>query len=122
MYRQYNPILDRKVKFFLGRDSTGRPSTICAAVSQAPRGFRPDAGSLHRAAEPFVTSSTGGGLGTAVLDAMAIGFPVVAAAAGGLPKLVADGVTGRPANPEDPDALAQAVIELLADPAKAQGF
>jgi glycosyltransferase involved in cell wall biosynthesis len=83
-------------------------------------GFRPDVGAFYRAAELFVMSSTSEGLGTAVLDAMALALPVVAARAGGIPEAVADGVTGRLVEPADPDALAEGIIELLTETEKAR--
>lgn len=53
-------------------------------------------------------------LGTVLLEAMAVGTPVVATAVDGIPEVVRDGVTGRLVAPDDPDALAQAVLEVLA--------
>ena len=85
-------------------------------------GFRTDVGAFYRAADLFVMSSTSEGLGTAVLDAMALGIPVVASAAGGLPEAVADGVTGRLVPPADPEALAAGIAELLTDTEKAKRF
>jgi len=63
-----------------------------------------------------VMSSIEEGLGTAVLDAMAAGKPVVATAAGGLPEIVSDGQTGRLVAPADPAALAEGIIDLLTHP------
>ena len=57
-------------------------------------GFRPDVLSLHKSFDLFVLSSTTEGLGTSLLDAMACGKPIVATAAGGIPEVVEDGVTG----------------------------
>ena len=57
-------------------------------------GFRPDVLSLHKSFDIFVLSSTTEGLGTSLLDAMACGKPIVATAAGGIPEVVEDGVTG----------------------------
>jgi glycosyltransferase involved in cell wall biosynthesis len=51
----------------------------------------------------------------AVLEAMAAGVPVVAAATGGLPEMVADRETGSLVPPGDPAALARAVAALLRD-------
>jgi glycosyltransferase involved in cell wall biosynthesis len=85
-------------------------------------GFRPDVGAFYRAADLFVMSSTSEGLGTAVLDAMALGIPVVASRAGGIPEAVADGVTGRLVPPADPAALAAGIVELLTDAEKASRF
>ena len=56
------------------------------------------------------------GFGIAVLEAMAMGKPVVATTAGGLPEIVRDGETGLLVPPDDPDALARAVIRLVQDP------
>ncbi len=53
---------------------------------------------------------------TVVLEAMAIGRPVVAAASGGIVDLVDDGVTGHLVAPGDPVALAAALSSLIADP------
>ncbi|MCX6031103.1 MAG: glycosyltransferase family 4 protein [Chloroflexi bacterium] len=52
----------------------------------------------------------------AVVEAMAAGVPVVASAVGGVPYVVADGVTGRTVPPADPTTLAGALIELLTRP------
>jgi glycosyltransferase involved in cell wall biosynthesis len=76
-------------------------------------GFRKDVGSFYKVADLFVMSSVDEGLGTAVLDAMALGKPVVATRAGGLPEIVHDGKTGRLVAPADPTALAEGIIEML---------
>ena len=80
-------------------------------------GFRADVFSVLRALDVFVMSSTTEGLGTSLLDAMACGKPVVAAAVGGIPEVVVDGETGLLVPPRDPDALAHAILRLLDDPA-----
>ena len=76
-------------------------------------GFRQDVGSFYHMADLCVMSSVEEGLGTAVLDALACGKPVVATAAGGLPEIIDDGVTGRLVAPADPAALAEGIVELL---------
>jgi glycosyltransferase involved in cell wall biosynthesis len=76
-------------------------------------GFRNDVGSFYKIADLFVMSSVDEGLGTAVLDAMALGKPVVATEAGGLPEIVHDGKAGRLVAPADPLALAEGIIEML---------
>ena len=50
------------------------------------------------------------GLGMVALEALALGRPVVASAVGGLPVVVADGVDGALVAPDDPDALAGALV------------
>jgi glycosyltransferase involved in cell wall biosynthesis len=66
-------------------------------------------------ANVFVMSSREEGLGTAVLDAMALGIPVASTTAGGLPEMLQDGA-GVLAPPQDPERLAGAVARLLAEP------
>jgi glycogen synthase len=61
-------------------------------------------------------------LGTALVEAMAAGRPVVAAAVGGIPELVRDGVDGLLVPPDDHVALATAVEKLLTDPHRAAGL
>jgi len=56
--------------------------------------------------------------GIALVEAQACGVPVVASRFGGFPEVVQDGVTGLLVPPQDPAALAGALREVLADPAR----
>ena len=67
----------------------------------------------------FVMSSRDEGLGTSVLEAMALGIPVASTSAGGLPEMLQDGA-GLLVPPADPAALASAVERLLRDSALAR--
>ena len=71
------------------------------------------------AADVVAMPSVQEGLGTSLLDAMAAGRPVVASSTGGIPEVVRDGVDGRLVPPADPVALADALAEVLLDPARA---
>jgi len=64
----------------------------------------------------YAAPSRAEGFSNAVLEAMARGLPVVAASVGGLPEAVREGETGRLVAPEDPDALADAIETLVANP------
>jgi glycosyltransferase involved in cell wall biosynthesis len=82
--------------------------------------FRKDARRFLPAFDLFVLPSTlPDPLPTVVLEAMAAGVPVIAAAHGGSLEMVVDGETGRLVAPGDPQALAQAMEALLSDPAQA---
>ncbi len=85
-------------------------------------GFRRDILALIQSFEIFAFSSYLEGLGTAILDAMALGKPVVATRAGGIPEAVQDGITGLLVSPRDPQALADAMRYLLHHPEHAQTF
>jgi glycosyltransferase involved in cell wall biosynthesis len=77
-------------------------------------GFVPEAIGLIAEATLLVHSSKQEGLGTTILDAMALGVPVVATAAGGIPELLAEG-SGILVPVGDAQALAEAVSRLLED-------
>jgi phosphatidyl-myo-inositol dimannoside synthase len=59
------------------------------------------------------------GLGIALLEAAASGLPVVAGRSGGAPETVQEGRTGHVVDGRDRQALVEALVELLADPARA---
>ena len=70
---------------------------------------------------PCVVTESGDrdGLPTSLLEAMALGAPVVSTPVGGIAELVLDGETGLLVPERDPDALAAAIGRLLEDPALA---
>jgi glycosyltransferase involved in cell wall biosynthesis len=80
------------------------------------QGFREDVGSFLKSFDVFVLPSQAEGLGTSVLDAQALGLPVAACRAGGIPEIVADRETGLLVPPSDPPALAAALLELIRSP------
>jgi glycosyltransferase involved in cell wall biosynthesis len=59
------------------------------------------------------------GIPNVLVEAMAAGAPVVASAVSGIPELVDDGVNGLTVPPDDPEALAGALMRLHADRALA---
>jgi glycosyltransferase involved in cell wall biosynthesis len=77
-------------------------------------GHIPDPTRLIADADVYVMSSSQEGLGTSVLDAMALGIPVASTAAGGLPEMLSEG-SGLLVRPGDADALADAVRRVVSD-------
>lgn len=78
-------------------------------------GFHTGIPAFIRGLDLFVMSSVTEGLGTSLLDAMAASRAIVAARAGGIPEVVADGSTGLLVPVRDPEAMAEAIIGLLRD-------
>jgi glycosyltransferase involved in cell wall biosynthesis len=83
-------------------------------------GVRRDVARLLAASDVFVLSSDREGLPIAALEAMAARRPVVATSVGDLPLVVRDGETGRLVPASDEKAMAEALIELLSDTARAR--
>jgi glycosyltransferase involved in cell wall biosynthesis len=79
-------------------------------------GFREDVLSLMKTADLFVMSSVTEGLGSAVLDAMAMGLPVVGTEAGGIPEAIVPYETGLLVATGDARPLAAAIVKLLKNP------
>jgi glycosyltransferase involved in cell wall biosynthesis len=69
------------------------------------------------ACDVLAAPSRNEGMGRALVEAMALGVPVVAADVGGIPAVVADGECGRLVASEDAGALAEALVELGLDEA-----
>ena len=85
-------------------------------------GFRPDVLSLQKGFDLFVLSSTTEGLGTTLLDSMALGLPIIATRTGGIPEVVVDTETGVLVPPCNSQALATAIVGLLRDPTSRARF
>ena len=81
-------------------------------------GFRADVLSFIRSFDVFVMSSLFEGLGTSLLDAMALSKATVASDTGGIPEVVSHGQTGLLVPPRDAGELASAITTLLKDPAR----
>jgi N-acetyl-alpha-D-glucosaminyl L-malate synthase BshA len=73
---------------------------------------------LLAGADLFLLPSQSESFGLSALEALACGVPVVASRAGGLPEVVRDGETGALRPVGDVDAMADAAVEILRDPAR----
>lgn len=85
-------------------------------------GQRRDVPELMRGFDCFVLSSLIEGMPNALLEAMAVGRPVVTTSAGGSAEVVVDGECGLVVPPGDAAAIARAVESLLRDPQRARTF
>lgn len=78
-----------------------------------------DVPALLARASLFVLPSQTEGISLTLLEAMGSGLPVIATRVGGNPEVVEHGVTGLLAPSRDPEALADAVLQLRREPERA---
>lgn len=79
-------------------------------------GSRQDIPELLSCCDLSVLPSRAEGFPNAVLESMAAGLAVVATRVGGTTEMIEDGVSGVLVPPQDPQALAEAILRLLRDP------
>lgn len=110
----------------VGRDSgdAAREVELCIdelklAKNVRVLGFRSDAKNMIAAADALIAPAVEEGHGRAVIEAMLTGTPVVAAYSGGHVEIIRHGSTGILVEPDSPEALAAAVIQLLKNKANA---
>ena len=83
-------------------------------------GYRTDADSILAAADVVCLSSKEEGMGSVLLDALALGRPIAATSAGGIPEIVVDGESGLLVPPREPAALGDAFVRLVTHRALAE--
>ncbi|MGB0134686.1 glycosyltransferase [Dokdonella sp.] len=81
-------------------------------------GDRSDVGELLRGFDLFALPSLTEGYSIALLEACAAGLPIIATDVGGNAEIVLDGVNGIVIPARSEDALANALVELLKNPAR----
>lgn len=81
-------------------------------------GWRPDVAEVMSAFDVFVLPSLNEGMGRVLVEAMALGKPIVASDVGGIPDLVNDGKNGFLVPATDVEAMAVRIRELLDDSGK----
>jgi glycosyltransferase involved in cell wall biosynthesis len=79
-------------------------------------GVRKDVYVLLQLSDIFVMSSWWEGMPIALLEAGACGLPAIASAVGGITEIVSEGVNGLLVPPQDSEALALRIIDLLTKP------
>lgn len=78
-------------------------------------GYLDDTPSVYRNSDIVALASRGDAFGLVLAEAGFFGLPVVSTKVGGIPEVIADGVSGILVPPDDPDALAIALNRLAKD-------
>jgi len=78
-------------------------------------GFRNDIPQILSIFDIFVLSSYTEGLCTSLIDAMAVGLPIIATNVGGVPELIAENINGFQVLPDNPAQIYEAVMKLVKD-------
>ncbi|PKN78245.1 MAG: lipopolysaccharide heptosyltransferase II [Candidatus Cloacimonetes bacterium HGW-Cloacimonetes-1] len=78
-------------------------------------GFQTDVGSFLDAFDIYVMASKLEGLGTSVIDALAVGLPVIGTRAGGIPEMIEHEYNGLLVESQNPPQLAAAIVRLATD-------
>lgn len=119
---------DENVRFLLIGDGELRPALeeqarqMGLGQSVFFAGARIDVPALLARSTIAVSASKSEGLSNAVMEAMAASLPVVATNVGGTPELVVHERSGFLVAPDDHQALASRLLQLLRSPATAQQF
>ena len=103
-----------------------RLEAVVAELGVADRvslpGWQSDVRRWFEAMDVFALSSRREGLPNVLLEAMALGVPCVSTNIAGIPRLIADGVSGRLVPPDDLPALVAALTEVLTSDATRERF
>ena len=83
-------------------------------------GWRSDIDEIMPIMDILVLPSLNEGMGRVLVEAMAAGKPIVASSVGGIPDLVQHNHNGLLVPPGDEKALAEAILEIINNPAKAK--
>ncbi len=81
-----------------------------------------DTRDLLSAMDIFVMPSLNEGLGLSLMEAMSMGLAVIGSSVGGIKTLIRPGLNGVLVEPADPQAISQAIIDLISDKQKARHF
>jgi glycosyltransferase involved in cell wall biosynthesis len=92
------------------------------AAGAAPHHHRDDVAAVLAAFDVLVCPSDHEPFGMVVLEALAAGRPVVASDSGGPAEILEHGKSGLLFRTGDPEALAAALLRLLADPSLARSL
>lgn len=83
-------------------------------------GFVPNVEKYLTRFDLYVQPSLSESFGLAIVQAMGVGLPVVATNTGGIPEVITEGKSGFLVEAANPEALTEAILELLRNPKKAR--
>lgn len=120
------PALAPRLRLIMIGDGPLRPAVQAeledaglASLAWLP-GERQDVADIMRGLRLFALPSLAEGISNTILEAMASALPVIATDVGGNADLVLHGQTGFIVPAADPQAMAQRLVELASDPARAE--
>lgn len=93
---------------------------IAEAVTFAGRVENDNMAKLYHQADLMVNPSLADNMPISILESLACGVPVVSTNVGGIPSLVEHGNTAMLVHPQQPEAMAAAILDVLGNEAKAQ--
>lgn len=102
--------LDREIRALRDEMGLGDRLLMLGPLENAPR--------FIGGCDLFALASHWEGLPLVIMEAMALGVPIVATRVGGVPELVRDGSDGTLVPMARPDLFAQAIFELIEDPSR----
>jgi glycosyltransferase involved in cell wall biosynthesis len=110
-----SPAVRQRVRVVLLGGQPSGNADIAGLVTHSA-GFVEDIDPAIAGLDILIHPSRSEGLGTSVIDAMALGVPPIAFAVGGLPEVIIDEVSGLLVAPGDTEAFAKQVGRLVDDP------
>jgi len=90
---------------------------LCLEKHVMLTGFRSDVANVLNCSDVVVLCSETESAPLTLLEGMSSGLPVVATNVGGIPEIVEDGVNGFLVQSKNPEAIAERILDLNADPA-----
>lgn len=116
---QIDPLIDLHLLIAGDGPERGALEQLANELGLRPRvhflGFVEDTPSVYRSSDVLALASRREGFGLVAAEAGFFGLPVVATKVGGIPEVVADGVSGMLVPPDDPAAMAAALARLVQD-------
>lgn len=104
----------------LEEETRRRHAELCLGDRVLLLGGRQDPTRVMAGCDLFTLASHYEGYPVALMEALALGMPIVATAVGGIAQAVRPGVEGLLVQPARPDLLAAALLELVDDPSRRQ--